>query len=77
MQHTITITIPEVLEPRLRDIEDVEMFISVLTIEALQKNEASEEYRQLAEAAQIMCHEYLSDAELISFTALDGEPIYE
>ncbi len=77
MQHTITITIPEVLEPRLRNIEDVERFINNLTIEALQKEETSEQYRQLAAAAQLMRQEYISDAELTSFTALDGEPIYE
>ena len=69
MQYTITITIPEILEPRLRTIQDFETFVSHLTIEALEKEEHSEEYRQLTEAAQRMRQEYLSDAELTSFTA--------
>ncbi len=77
MQHTITITIPEILEPGIREIEDFDTYVSVITIEALQHRDKQTRNQQLAEAAQLMLHDYEHDDELTSFTALDGEPIYE
>ena len=77
MQHTITITIPEALEPRLQAIEDFATYVSVITIEALQHQDKEIRNQQLAEAAQLMLHEYKDDDTLTSFTALDGEPVYE
>ena len=77
MQHTITITIPESLEPRIQDIQDLATFVSIITIEALQHQDKEIRNQQLAEAAQLMLHEYKEDDTLTSFTALDGEPVYE
>lgn len=77
MQHTITITIPETLESVIRDIEDFDTFVSVITIEALQHQDKQTRNHQLAEAAKLMLHDYEHDHELTSFTALDGDPVYE
>lgn len=41
-------------------------------LRTLKKNEAS-----LAEAAQLMEHEYRTDAKLTAFTALDTDDFYE
>ena len=71
MQHTITITIPERLEPRIKDIEDFDTFASVIIIEALQHQDKETRNHQLAEAAQLMLHDYENDDELTSFTVLD------
>jgi hypothetical protein len=77
MQHTVTITIPETLEPRVQSIENFETFVSVITIEALQHQDKQSLNRQLAEAAQLMLNDYTTDRELTSFTAIDGDPLYE
>jgi hypothetical protein len=77
MQHTITITIPERLEPRIQDIEDFDTFVSAITIEALQHQDKETRNQQLAEAAQLMLQDYENDGELTSFTVLNGEPVYE
>jgi hypothetical protein len=77
MQHTVTITIPETLEPRVQSIENFETFVSVITIEALQHQDKRSLNRQLAEAAQLMLNDYTTDRELTSFTAIDGDPFYE
>ncbi len=77
MQHTVTITIPEMLEPRIQGMKDFDLFVSTITIDALQQNEPRIQRQQLAEAAQRMLHEYQTNHELTSFTALDREPIYE
>ncbi len=77
MQHTVTITIPEALEPRLQAIEDFDTYVSVITIEALQYRDKQAQNQRLAEAAKLMFNDYENDEELTGFTALDGEPIHE
>ena len=77
MQYTVTINIPETLESQVQNIKDFEMFVSVITIDALQHRDKEEQERQLAEAAQLMLYGYTTDQELTCFTALDGEPVYE
>ncbi len=77
MQHTVTITIPEPLESRIQAIDDFDTYVSVITIEALQNKDNQPRKEQLAEAAQLMLHDYEHDDELTMFTALDGEPVHE
>jgi GAF domain-containing protein len=77
MQHTITITIPETLESRIQGIGDFAAFVSVITVRALQYRNTQEQNQQLAEAVRLMLDEYTDDLELTSFTALDGESVYE
>ena len=77
MQHTITVTIPEKLEPRFKKIEDVNAFASVIIARALQWQIPIDTDRQLEKAVELMRDEYENDTELTSFTALDGEPVYE
>ena len=36
----------------------------------------NQEHKPLAEAASLLLADYLEDAALTSFTALDGEPLY-
>lgn len=75
MQHTVTINIPEIFEPRIQDIKDFDLFVSTITIDALRETEPRLQRQQLAEAAQRMLHDYQTNSELTSFTALDGEPV--
>ncbi len=75
MQHTVTINIPEVFEPKIQRIKDFDLFVSSITIDALQQSEPRIQPQHLAEAAQKMLPDYQTDAELTCFTALDGEPI--
>ncbi|MCP4405646.1 MAG: hypothetical protein GY801_51130 [bacterium] len=77
MQHTVTITIPEPLESRIQVIDDFDTYASVITVEALQNQDKQAQKKQLAEAAQLMLHDYEHDDELTVFTALDGEPLHE
>jgi hypothetical protein len=77
MQHTITITIPEALESQVRILDNFEAFVSVITIQALQKVEKADRKQQLAEAAKLILSEYAENQDLTSFTPLDGEPCYE
>ncbi len=77
MQHTITVTIPETLEPRFKKINDVNAFASVIIAKALQKQVPHDSTKQLETAAELMFDEYANDTELTSFTSLDGEPVYE
>jgi hypothetical protein len=77
MQHTVTVNIPETLEPRFKTIDDVDMFVSIITIEALQQRTTLPTDRQMEEAAQLMFNEYATDKELTEFSVLDGEPVYE
>lgn len=77
MQHTITITIPEKLEPQVQAIDDFDTYVSAITIEALQHQDTQTDKQQLAEAAQLMLHDYERDEELTVFTALDGDPVHE
>ena len=77
MQHTITVTIPEKLEPRFKKIEDVNAFASVIIARALQREIPSDTDGQLKKAVELMLDEYANDTELTIFTALDGEPVYE
>lgn len=77
MQHTVTMTIPEPLESRIQSINDFDTYVSVITIEALQNQDKQTRKLQLAEAAQLMLHDYEHDDVLMMFTALDGEPVYE
>ena len=75
MQHTVTISIPEIFEPRIQRMKDFDLFVSTITLDALQQAEPRLQRQNLAEAAQRMLHEYQTNAELTSFTVLDGEPI--
>ena len=75
MQHTVTLNIPEVFEPKIQRIKDFDLFVSSITIDALQQSEPLVQPQHLAEAAQKMLHDYQTNTELTCFTALDGEPI--
>lgn len=75
MQHTVTITIPELFEHQIQRIKDFDLFVSTITIDALQKREPRVQAQHLAEAAQQMLGDYQTNAELTCFTTLDGEPI--
>ena len=77
MQHTVHINIPDPLETRVRGIQNFDEFVSSLTVEALQRTDEAAQYEELAEAANLMLHEYQTNPELTAFTALDGEPVYE
>lgn len=77
MQHTVTITIPEALEPRVHVLDDFDTFISVITINALQNLEKHDLKKRLANAAELMLQDYTTNSELTGFTSLDGEPFYE
>ena len=77
MQRTITITIPDPLVKHVRGIRNLDEFVSGLTIKALQDQGCQPQEQELAEAAKLMLHEYSTDPELTSFSALDGEPVYE
>ncbi len=39
MQHTVTLNIPEVFEPKIQRIKDFDLFVSSITIDALQQSE--------------------------------------
>ncbi len=75
MQHTVSIMIPDRLEPYIQHITNFESFVSRITIHALQRQDAQIKHSQLAKAAQLMLQDYSNDEELTSFTALDGEPV--
>jgi hypothetical protein len=72
MQHTVTISIPEIFEPRIQRMKDFDLFVSTITLDALQQAEPHLQRQNLADAAQRMLHDYQTNAELTSFTALDG-----
>ena len=75
MQHTVTISIPEIFEPRIQRMKDFDLFVSTITLDALQQAEPRLQRQNLADAAQRILHDYQTNAELTSFTALDGDPI--
>ena len=75
MQHTVTINIPELFEPQIQRIKDFDLFVSNITIDALQQREPRFQGHHLAEAAQQMLGDYQKNDELTCFTTLDGEPI--
>ena len=75
MQLTVTISIPELFEPRIQRMKDFDLFVSTITLDALQQAEPRLQRQNLADAAQRILHDYQTNAELTSFTALDGDPI--
>ena len=77
MQYHVTITIPDTLDSQVRVVDDFDTFVSMITIQALQNIEKDDMHAHLAEAARLMLAEYTEDQELTSFSALDGEPVYE
>lgn len=75
MQHTVTISIPEIYEPRIQNMRDFDLFVNTITIEALQQTAPPLQRQQLSEAARSLLRDYQTDSELTCFTALDGEPV--
>ena len=73
MQHTVSIMIPDFLEPSLQRITNFENFVNRLIIHALKRRETRTQHVQLEQAARLMLPDYTHDEELTCFTALDGE----
>ncbi|CAN2042773.1 conserved hypothetical protein [Candidatus Magnetomoraceae bacterium gMMP-15] len=77
MQHTVTITIPDNFICQIRELKDLNEFISKAAINALKKIAWNEKKQKLAESAKLMLADYKENNELICFTAIDGDDFHE